>query len=124
MHLIRYFIVIFVMVAFQGQAVSYAFVSCEMPLEDHYSGNTSAQSKMSEHADMAHMDHDLAEETMQHDCCDVQCSCPENACTSAVFITSADNAFVSVVPGNSTFSLEYSLPDTTLSSLYRPPISA
>ncbi len=116
-------VVSLMLLAFVGQTLAYSAMSCEM------SAHVPAASQ---HMDMDHanMDH----QTMDHskmmqsgntdDCCQVDCVCPANACSSVIVLDANVNT-TGILPANSVLVGYLSFPLTSVSSsLFRPPIFA
>jgi hypothetical protein len=113
-------LVIFVMlVAFVGQALSFnTSVPCETSVET-ISNNIS---ELVKHDDFSSIDIDRTQDCCGIDCCDADCKCIANACSSFVYFntefestnTSTLNDVVYIQPSEQ--------PKSIYTLLYRPPI--
>jgi hypothetical protein len=119
-------VITLMMIAFIGQALAYAAMPCHMITGD----NTHEMHKSKPHSVMADHQQMMQENSMNHNmtenqnCCDNECSCPSNACSSLLF--------VSVISSTTNINFSFdkiSYHDSILlpvhnKSLYRPPIFA
>jgi len=130
----RVLVVIAMLVALIGQALAYSSMSCDMTHMTKFDASTSETSMSHEamdHLTMSHkamdhanMDH-MADKVMNmEDCCDVNCTCPANACSSIFVLESQDASLEAVSSSESLTQLTLAQPVSSISSLYRPPIFA
>ena len=99
--------------AFVGQAFAYSAMSCEMSLGSHES-----------HMKMDHGDMNKSSNGQSEDCCDVECICPANACSSTTVLNSSvDSADIQIL-SESVAAMQSKQPHSISTSLYRPPIFA
>lgn len=111
------------LIAFVGQAFAYTAMPCEMSGGAHHAEMGMDHSSMNSHDGMAHGDMKVSTSTSE-ECCDVECICPVNACTSVTFLNS--NHGLSHVLGftEALASQRSEQPKSIPTSLYRPPIFA
>ncbi|MGJ8680428.1 hypothetical protein [Paraglaciecola sp.] len=111
------------LIAFVGQALAYSTMSCEMPSDSHQSHMTMDHSSMKHHEGMDHSDMKTSASSSE-DCCDQDCICPANACTSVTFLN-ANSGSTDILGFTDTIvnqGAEH--PKSISTSLYRPPIFA
>ncbi|WP_024601760.1 hypothetical protein [Pseudoalteromonas sp. TB41] len=99
------------LVAFVGQA----FVYCEMSSGSH-------ESHMN--MNMDHGDMNKSSNGQSEDCCDVECICPANACSSTTVLNSSIDSTDIQIFSESVAALQSKQPHSISTSLYRPPIFA
>ena len=111
------------LIAFVGQAFAYTAMSCGMSEDSHQSHMTMDHSSMKSHEGMDHGDVKVSTPSSE-DCCDVDCNCLANACTSVTFLNSINGS--SKVPSftEAVASQRSEQPKSISTSLYRPPIFA
>lgn len=110
--------------AFVGQAFAYSAMSCEMSSGSHESHMNMDHSKMSHHEGMNHGEMNKSSNGQTEDCCDVECVCPANACSSTtVLYSSVDSTDIQIL-SESVAALQSKQPHSISTSLYRPPIFA
>lgn len=108
--------------ALVGQAFAIASIECDMSQHSAMSNGKTVQD-MGHHMNQ-NIDHDMMSAMADMDCCDTDCKCPENACST-----------ISLLSNQNPFQLErrlldkihyitVSAPDIKLNSLFRPPIIA
>ncbi len=126
--LLRACVIATMLIAFLGQALAYGTMSCDMTnsMNNHLS---KTHSMMMSNKDMDHsmmdqsmMNSDCAEQ--DDDCCQSDCKCPTNACTSVNFLTSEMvsthiDLFIDKVSDRDIIILQ-----AEHKSLFRPPIFA
>ena len=110
--------------AFVGQAFAYSAMSCEMSSGSHESHMKMDHSKMSHHEGMNHGDMNKSSNGQSEDCCDVECVCPANACSSTTVLNSSFDATDIQILSESVAALQSKQPHSISTSLYRPPIFA
>ena len=112
------------LVAFVGQAFAYSAMSCEMSLGSHESHMNMEHSKMSHHEGMNHGEMNKSSNGQSEDCCDVECVCPANACSSTTVLNSSVDSTDIQILSESVAALQSKKPHSISTSLYRPPIFA
>ena len=112
------------LVAFVGQAFAYSAMSCEMSSGSHESHMNMEHSKMSHHEGMEHGDMNKSSNGQSEDCCDVECVCPANACSSTTVLNSSVDSTDIQIFSESVAALQSKQPHSISTSLYRPPIFA
>ena len=116
-------VVVAMLTAFVGQALAYTSMSCEMSADSHQSHMTMEHSSMKSHEGMEHGDM-KASASSSKDCCDVDCICPANACTSVTFLNS-NNGSPDILGFTEAIVNQGAEPPKSMStSLFRPPIFA
>ena len=103
------------LVAFVGQAFAYSAMSCEMSSGSH-------ESHMN--MNMDHGDMNKSSNGQSEDCCDVECICPANACSSTTVLNSSVDSTDIQILSESVAALQSKKPHSISTSLYRPPIFA
>lgn len=115
---------VLIMALLISQSYAYASVPCES------NGNVSNQhahdmgamdDSMMEHDMPSHMQHDMQQQDFAMDCCDQECSCLTGACASVTLTHFMAVTAVNLVSNPSGFYL-FSIQDTFLASLRKPPI--
>nr|WP_277053659.1 hypothetical protein [Pseudoalteromonas marina] len=101
------------LVAFVGQAFAYSAMPCEMSSGSHES-----------HMNMDHGDMNKSSNGQSEDCCDVECICPANACSSTTVLNSSIDSTDIQIFSESVAALQSKQPHSISTSLYRPPIFA
>ena len=116
-------VVVAMLNAFVGQALAYTSMSCEMSADSHQSHMTMEHSSMKSHEGMEHGDM-KASASSSKDCCDVDCICPANACTSVTFLNSNNGSpdILGFTEAIANQGAEH--PKSMSTSLFRPPIFA
>ncbi|MGJ8693007.1 MAG: hypothetical protein ACSHW0_11060 [Thalassotalea sp.] len=143
-------VVVFMLFAFIGQAFGYSTMSCDMAASTHQhlmssamSSNTTAHMAMGhmatghmeiDHAAMGHTAPSAHDNMAQQitssssaqvnsgDCCDVECDCPANACSSLSLLF-ANMVSSKISPAiEKIHYLDFSIPQLRNKSLFRPPI--
>jgi len=117
-------VVVAMLIAFVGQALAYTAMSCEMSLGSHESHMNMEHSKMSHHEGMDHGDMNKSSNGQSEDCCDVECICPANACSSTTVLNSSIDSTDIQIFSESVAALQSKQPHSISTSLYRPPIFA
>ena len=125
--LTRLLIVATMLFALIGQAFAYSAMSCDM---SSHNDNTSAMT----HAEMNHsqmmgdgnMSHAMMNSSdVEHgDCCDVDCNCPANACSSLTTLSISYNSYKIDAGIEKIHYVDFDLPNAFNKSLFRPPIFA
>ncbi len=105
------------LVAFVGQAFAYSAMSCEMSSGSH-------ESHMNMNMNMNHGDMNKSSNGQSEDCCDVECICPANACSSTTVLNSSVDSTDIQILSESVAALQSNQPLSISTSLYRPPIFA
>ena len=105
------------LVAFVGQAFAYSAMSCEMSSGSH-------ESHMNMNMNMDHGDMNKSSNGQSEDCCDVECICPANACSSTTVLNSSIDSTDIQIFSESVAALQSKQPHSISTSLYRPPIFA
>ena len=103
------------LVAFVGQAFAYSAMPCEMSSGSH-------ESHMN--MNMDHGDMNKSSNGQSEDCCDVECICPANACSSTTVLNSSIDSTDIQILSESVAALQSKQPHSISTSLYRPPIFA
>lgn len=131
---VRFLTISLTVIALIGQGFALAVSECEMDHNGHNKGM--AFSKMNAHAshdmpnDGGHSMHhqmmmaEKASDNSPMDCCDVQCSCPANACSSSSFVHQTSLIDLPILVSTGVVSDFSSLVQKHPSRLYRPPIFA
>jgi len=117
-------VVVAMLIAFVGQALAYTAMSCEMSSGSHESHMNMDHSKMSHHEGMNHGDMNKSSNGQSEDCCDVECICPANACSSTTVLNSSIDSTDIQIFSESVAALQSKQPHSISTSLYRPPIFA
>ncbi|GLX84052.1 hypothetical protein tloyanaT_03040 [Thalassotalea loyana] len=112
------------LIAFVGQVFAYSAMSCEMSSSSHESHMNMEHSKMSHHEGMNHGDMNKSSNGQSEDCCDVECICPANACSSSTALNSSIDSTDIQILSESVAELQSNRPYSISTSLYRPPIFA
>ncbi|QOL25652.1 hypothetical protein LP316_15375 [Thalassotalea sp. LPB0316] len=135
---------LFMLLAFVGQGLANAAMTCEMSGNTHSSHQKapqqSAQSAKVDHANTDHAmmmhhqtmaDKTLAGKAMEHsmapthgDCCGDDCPCPTNACTGVSLLNSVDKAGSLALASELIVSSKTQHTNFVISALFRPPIIA
>ena len=105
------------LVAFVGQAFAYSAMSCEMSSGSH-------ESHMNMNMNMDHGDMNKSSNGQSEDCCDVECICPANACSSTTVLNSSVDSTDIHILSESVAAMQSKQPHSISTSLYRPPIFA
>ncbi|KZY58505.1 hypothetical protein A3733_26535 [Pseudoalteromonas shioyasakiensis] len=108
-------VITLMLVAFVGQAFAYSAMSCEMSSGSH-------ESHMN--MNMNHGDMNKSSNGQSEDCCDVECICPANACSSTTVLNSSIDSTDIQIFSESVAALQSKQPHSISTSLYRPPIFA
>lgn len=108
-------VVVAMLIAFVGQALAYTAMSCEMSSGSH-------ESHMN--MNMDHGDMNKSSNGQSEDCCDVECICPANACSSTTVLNSSIDSTDIQIFSESVAALQSKQPHSISTSLYRPPIFA
>ena len=108
-------VITLMLVAFVGQAFAYSAMSCEMSSGSH-------ESHMN--MNMDHGDMNKSSNGQSEDCCDVECICPANACSSTTVLNSSVDSTDIQIFSESVAALQSKQPHSISTSLYRPPIFA
>ena len=117
-------VVVAMLIAFVGQALAYTAMSCEMSSGSHESHMNMDHSKMSHHEGMNHGDMNKSSNGQSEDCCDVECICPANACSSTTVLNSSVDSTDIQILSESVAAMQSKQPHSISTSLYRPPIFA
>lgn len=117
-------VITLMLVAFVGQTFAYSAMPCEMPLGSHESHVSLDLPKLSHHEGMNHGEVNKSSNNQSKDCCDVECVCPANACSSSTVLNSSIDSTGMHILSESVAALESKQPHSISSSLYRPPIFA
>ena len=110
-------VITLMLVAFVGQAFAYSAMSCEMSSGSH-------ESHMNMNMNMNHGDMNKSSNGQSEDCCDVECICPANACSSTTVLNSSVDSTDIQILSESVAALQSKKPHSISTSLYRPPIFA
>ncbi len=113
----RVLVITLMLVAFVGQAFAYSAMSCEMSSGSH-------ESHMNMNMNMDHGDMNKSSNGQSEDCCDVECICPANACSSTTVLNSSIDSTDIQIFSESVAALQSKQPHSISTSLYRPPIFA
>ena len=108
-------VITLMLVAFVGQAFAYSAMPCEMSSGSH-------ESHMN--MNMDHGDMNKSSNGQSEDCCDVECVCPANACSSTTVLNSSVDSTDIQILSESVAALQSKQPHSISTSLYRPPIFA
>ena len=103
--------------AFVGQAFAYSAMTCEMSSGSH-------ESHMNMNMNMDHGDMNKSSNGQSEDCCDVECICPANACSSTTVLNSSVDSTDIQILSESVAAMQSKQPHSISTSLYRPPIFA
>ncbi|KGK01917.1 MULTISPECIES: hypothetical protein [unclassified Pseudoalteromonas] len=109
------------LVAFVGQAFAYSAMPCEMSSGSHESH---MNMNMNMNMNMDHGDMNKSSNGQSEDCCDVECICPANACSSTTVLNSSIDSTDIQIFSESVAALQSKQPHSISTSLYRPPIFA
>ncbi|WP_143313968.1 hypothetical protein [Colwellia sp. UCD-KL20] len=109
------------LLTFIGQALAYTAMPCNMMDCDHH------KSMMMEHSsmdDMSNMNHSIMGEQSSDtsDCCDIDCDCPTQACSSVSVFHSEYSLFKIEESSEAINFFNSVTPISYSKSLYRPPI--
>ena len=110
-------VITLMLVAFVGQAFAYSAMSCEMSSGSH-------ESHMNMNMNMDHGDMNKSSNGQSEDCCDVECICPANACSSTTVLNSSVDSTDIQILSESVAAMQSKQPHSISTSLYRPPIFA
>ena len=110
-------VITLMLVAFVGQAFAYSAMSCEMSSGSH-------ELHMNMNMNMDHGDMNKSSNGQSEDCCDVECICPANACSSTTVLNSSIDSTDIQIFSESVAALQSKQPHSISTSLYRPPIFA
>ena len=110
-------VVVAMLIAFVGQAFVYSAMPCEMSSGSH-------ESHMNMNMNMDHGDMNKSSNGQSEDCCDVECICPANACSSTTVLNSSIDSTDIQIFSESVAALQSKQPHSISTSLYRPPIFA
>ena len=113
----RVLVITLMLVAFVGQAFAYSAMSCEMSSGSH-------ESHMNMNMNMDHGDMNKSSNGQSEDCCDVECICPANACSSTTVLNSSVDSTDIQIFSEFVAALQSKQPHSISTSLYRPPIFA
>jgi hypothetical protein len=105
------------LVASVGQAFAYSAMPCEMSSGSH-------ESHMNMNMNMDHGDMNKSSNGQSEDCCDVECICPANACSSTTVLNSSIDSTDIQIFSEFVAALQSKQPHSISTSLYRPPIFA
>ncbi|MGA4605529.1 MULTISPECIES: hypothetical protein [unclassified Pseudoalteromonas] len=108
-------VITLMLVAFVGQAFAYSAMPCEMSSGSH-------ESHMN--MNMDHGDMNKSSNGQSEDCCDVECICPANACSSTTVLNSSVDSTDIQILSESVAAMQSKQPHSISTSLYRPPIFA
>ena len=111
----RVLVITLMLVAFVGQAFAYSAMPCEMSSGSH-------ESHMN--MNMDHGDMNKSSNGQSEDCCDVECICPANACSSTTVLNSSVDSTDIQILSESVAAMQSKQPHSISTSLYRPPIFA
>ena len=114
-------VITLMLVAFVGQAFAYSAMSCEMSSGSHESH---MNMNMNMNMNMDHGDMNKSSNGQSEDCCDVECICPANACSSTTVLNSSIDSTDIQIFSESVAALQSKQPHSISTSLYRPPIFA
>jgi pyruvate/2-oxoglutarate/acetoin dehydrogenase E1 component len=117
----RVLVITLMLVAFVGQAFAYSAMSCEMSSGSHESH---MNMNMNMNMNMDHGDMNKSSNGQSEDCCDVECICPANACSSTTVLNSSIDSTDIQIFSESVAALQSKQPHSISTSLYRPPIFA
>ena len=109
--------------AFVGQAFAYSAMPCEMSSGSHES-HMNVNINMNMNMNMDHGDMNKSSNGQSEDCCDVECVCPTNACSSTTVLNSSIDSTDIQIFSESVAALQSKQPHSISTSLYRPPIFA
>ena len=109
------------LVAFVGQAFAYSAMPFEMSSGSHESH---MNMNMNMNMNMDHGDMNKSSNGQSEDCCDVECICPANACSSTTVLNSSIDSTDIQIFSESVAALQSKQPHSISTSLYRPPIFA
>lgn len=114
-------VITLMLVAFVGQAFAYSAMPCEMSSGSHESH---MNMNMNMNMNMDHGDMNKSSNGQSEDCCDVECICPANACSSTTVLNSSVDSTDIQILRESVAALQSKQPHSISTSLYRPPIFA
>lgn len=136
----RLLIISVTLIALVGQGFALGISECDMDHDMTSMVMTSMSPSSEEHAGMNHGEAHSADQhhgehhqmamadesasTTAMDCCDIQCSCPTNACSSASFLFSSSLAEVPQFKSGNYRPVHDTDIQKRSNSLYRPPIFA
>ncbi|MDU0352695.1 hypothetical protein RS130_01095 [Paraglaciecola aquimarina] len=113
-----------ILIAFVGQVLAYSAMSCEMSSSSHESHMNMGQAKTHHHEGMDHGEMNKINNGQTEDCCDVDCVCPANACSSTIVLNSSVDLTDIQLLSEPVAELQSKQPYSISTSLYRPPIFA
>ena len=110
-----------------GQAMAF-FKSCEMNSSDHKVHQSHQVEKINTDLDRSHdsmLENTMNQsQTMNSDCCDSNCICPQGSCSSVNLLSVIPNTqFIDINAHSGVISVNSFNLNKNSSSLYRPPIS-
>lgn len=114
------------LIAFIGQTLAFSAMSCEMSMKM----SPIEQLAQTDHIPVKHYSSSLAIDTSKavnkhtQDCCDNDCVCPTNACTTTTALFSSVLTTAIYFESETPISLPTEQPNAIYSSLFRPPIFA
>ena len=118
--------VITLMVALIGQAFAYTSMVCEM--DGHQMPSHEQVIKQNSHSMKMDMPgvtkSEMDEMGSGMDCCEIECTCPANACMSLVLLSEQDEALMPQIINDKILLSSTTQLVSKPNSLYRPPISA
>ncbi|TWX73943.1 hypothetical protein [Colwellia sp. C1TZA3] len=115
----RMFVIAMMLVAFVGQAMTFnSSMSCETSVNSH-SSKTSERVK---HYDLSTLNTVSLEDCCGIECCDVNCTCIVNACSSSVYFNTVVNSAKIAVLAEVFYMQQSAQPKSIATLLYRPPI--
>ena len=112
------------LIAFVGQLLAYTAMSCEMSTDSHQSHMNMDHSSMNHHEGMNHSEMDTSNNVHSEDCCNVDCVCPANSCTSTTVLNSNVDSTDIQFSGEAVIIIQSKHPSSISTSLFRPPIFA
>lgn len=81
------FVMIVMLFAFIGQGTAYDAEMCTMEDQSLVNAMPMNHAAMQHNSAMNHEAKDVGDSIAAHDCCDDDCTCPVNACSSAAFVS-------------------------------------
>jgi hypothetical protein len=115
----RVLVLLVMLIAFAGQAVAFnSYSSCETPV-DSLSHDANQQIK---HDDSSPIKADNSEDCCGIECCDLDCTCIANACSSYIYFNTDVNPTKSTALSEVAYVQHTEQPKSIPALLYRPPI--
>ncbi|RZM84713.1 hypothetical protein C3B51_02535 [Pseudoalteromonas rubra] len=117
---------ILAILAFAAQGMSAMVMNCEVHMQGHTMHGTAMHKAPSNHHHGDELDSELllVHPDSAQDCCESDCACPANACSSAQLLPVAEFSLTTDPVFLAAIWHDDQLPIAVAQSLYRPPIFA